>query len=159
MKRYSLFLGVILTNLILFPMDLSAARTPSADAQAAEPKSSKIPKDILKLRDPFKRMTVANPKAVPGSDLEVIPIENLKLIGILTGRGLDKMRAMIQGPNGKTYFVTENMKIGTKRGFIRKITPKGLTIRERTTNVLGEDENVDTELKIISDEKKIGLNW
>jgi len=137
-----------------------AARTPAAETQnTVEGKSGKIPKDILKLRDPFKRMAVANPKAVPESDLEVIPIENLKLIGVLTGRGLDKMRAMLQGPNGKTYFVTENTKLGTKRGYIRKISPKGVIIRERTTNVLGENENVDTELKIQNDEKKIGLNW
>ena len=63
---------------------------------------------------------------------------------------------MLQGPNGKSYFVAEGMAIGFRKGIIRKITHESVLVREQVLNVLGQEENVDSELRLPDEGKNIG---
>jgi Tfp pilus assembly protein PilP len=110
-----------------------------------------ITKEILDQRDPFKMPLVQKTTQIR-SELERFPVEQFKLVGILEGEG--HPRGMLTAPDGKTYFVRENMPIGQKRGIIRKITETAVYVREKVTNVLGEDENSDFTIALPSDEKK-----
>ncbi len=123
---------------------------------------SAISKDELtRLRDPFKRMVTPKMAEAPRTDLEAYPIDQFKLIGVL--RGLDRPRAMLSGPNGHTFFVSENQRMGNRKGLIRKITETSLIVREKFVNVIGKEENLDIELKLAGDGKtsgpKLGTAW
>lgn len=106
---------------------------------------------LAQLRDPFRRPIFVDPNARPRSELENFPVEQYKMVGVLTGT--ERLRAMLVGPNGKTYFVAENTKIGVHKGFIKKISPVGLVVREKVLNTLGTEESIDTELRLPSEMK------
>jgi Tfp pilus assembly protein PilP len=122
--------------------------------QKSAPSSSSISDDLLKVRDPFRMPDAESGHGFSKSELELYPVDSFKLVGILTG--LDHLRALVQSPTKKSYFVAEQMKIGLQGGFIRKIFNDGLLVRERIPNLLGQVENVDTELKIASPDSDSG---
>ena len=113
--------------------------------------ASDIPKDILQQRDPFK-MPLIPRDMTPKSELEMYPVDQFKLVGVLAGE--TELRAMVASPNGKTYFVRKGTGIGMRNGAIRKITESAVIVRETVTNVLGNVENVDTVIKLPSEEKQ-----
>jgi len=104
-----------------------------------------IADEMVNIRDPFKRPNVSH-SAATLSPLESIPLENFKLLGVITGP--ERVRAMVANPEGKTFFVAEKMKIGTRSGVIRKITPEAVFVREKIVNVLGQEEDVETEIRL-----------
>jgi Tfp pilus assembly protein PilP len=61
---------------------------------------------------------------------------------------------MVQAPNGKTYFVTERMAIGDRKGVIRKITDQQIVVREKVVNVLGMEETVNSTIELPPDTKQ-----
>jgi hypothetical protein len=87
---------------------------------------------------------------VPTSDLELYTLDQLKLLAVMTGP--KRLRAMVLAPNGKTYLVWENMKIGMRKGVVRRITPDAVHVREQVVNVLGQEENVDSDIRMKLDE-------
>ena len=109
-----------------------------------------IPKDLRQQRDPFKMPLIIKAKG-PESELEMYAAGDFKLVGVLSGG--NQLRAMISSPNGKTYFVKKGMTIGMRKGSINKITETALTIREKVTNALGDEENQDTVLKLPAETK------
>lgn len=109
-----------------------------------------ISAELLKQRDPFK-MPEDLKAASPQSDLENYSVEEFKLIGILSG-GAHK-RAMISAPNGRTYFVKEGMKLGNLKGMISRITDRSLLVKERRMTTLGDEELIETALKLPSDRR------
>jgi len=104
------------------------------------------PEGMLKLRDPFKRPDIEIAKIEPKSELERYSVDSYKMVAVLTGP--NKMRAMLQDPAGATHLVSENMKIGLRRGVIKKITTDTVFVREKVINVLGQEENLDLEIKL-----------
>lgn len=110
-----------------------------------------IPKDLLKQRDPFKMPAISRAEG-PKSELELYPLEQFRLVGVLAGA--KRIRAMVAAPNGKTYFVKEHMILGQRKGMISKITDTEVHVREKTINVLGEAEFVDSVLKLPNDSKQ-----
>lgn len=136
-----------ITTLVAFLASWTLALS-AASAEVAPPASdsSNVVNDALKLRDPFKRPIIESAQAIPRTELELFAVEQYKMVGVVTGP--TKMRAMVVAPNGKTYFVSENMKMGTRKGLVRKITPDGIQVRERIVNVLGKEENVDAEIRL-----------
>jgi len=100
----------------------------------------------MSLRDPFKRPDRALVVAAPVSELERFPIEQYKLIGVITGAS--RLRAILQDPNGKTHFVAERMRIGTRRGVIREIRSDTVVVREKIVNLLGKEEASDSEIRL-----------
>lgn len=90
-------------------------------------------------RDPFRRLNTSRQiKVQKISDLEMNSVDQYKMVGVSTGP--EKLRALVQGPDGKTHFVTEKMKIGIRNGVITKITSKQIFVREKMTNFMGEEE-------------------
>ena len=73
------------------------------------------------------------------------------MLGAMTGG--KHLTAMVQAPNGKTYFVQEKMPIGDRKGIIRKITDTEIFVRERVVNVLGIEETVNSTIELPSDSK------
>jgi len=103
--------------------------------------------EAAELRDPFKRPASAKiAEVAPSSPLETYPIEQFKLVGVITG--MQRLRAILQDPAGKTHFVTERMRIGTRRGVIREIRADAVIVREKMVNVLGKEEVSDSEIRL-----------
>ncbi len=128
---------------------------PAVVASSEVPSSSnklKIDRALLELRDPFAKPPAPVVALDPKSDLEKIPVADLKMLGVVTGP--DRLRAMVGAPNGRTYFVSESMKIGTRKGVIRKITSNSIKIREKVVDVFGDEQNSDTEIALPKLEKK-----
>lgn len=103
--------------------------------------------EVLRLRDPFQRPASAMLVATrPSSDLESFAVEQFRLVGVITG--MQRLRAILQDPSGKTHFVSEKMRIGTRRGIIRQIRDDAVIVREKVTNVLGREELIDSEIRL-----------
>jgi len=151
-------IGLILfmTSRSLWAADVAPAAQTSTDSTSSQPKEPTLPKEaagispgerMLKMRDPFVIPEGAFPSlATPKGDLERFPIQDFKLLGVVTGPS--RLRALVQSPEGKTYFVAEKMRIGIHNGTIRKITPLLVQVREKIVNVLGQEENVDSDIRL-----------
>jgi Tfp pilus assembly protein PilP len=101
---------------------------------------------LAEIRDPFQKPDFAQ-KVRSVLPLEQFPVEQLQLIGVITGP--NQVRALIRTPDGKTHIVTEKTRLGTSGGSIQRITPVSITVRERIHNaLLGEDEVLDKVLKV-----------
>lgn len=105
---------------------------------------------LLQTRDPFNPPPIVAEAAIEKTELEQVPLEQIKITGIITG--LSQQKAILVTPNGKTHIVGERTKIGTRKGIVKKITANSIVVRERFANVFGKEENIDTEIKIV--EKK-----
>ena len=79
--------------------------------------------------------------------LERFPISEFKLTGIVWG-GLG-YHAMLEGPDGKGYFVRVGAAIGPNRGVVRKITQNTMVVEERYKDPSGEPikKEIIVELK------------
>ena len=129
-----------------------ADATPSVD-QVAAPENDEFEmlansKDSFSsLRDPFRMPSIGEGEdGVIRSPLESTPLDQFKIIGIITGP--DKFRAMLQDPTGQTHLVSEKMKLGVRSGLVKKITGRGIWVQEKVLNVVGQEEVVDTVLKL-----------
>ncbi len=109
--------------------------------------------EVLKLRDPFKMPNLAALRSGGGArtELEQFNLTDYKILGVITGPG--RVRAMIQGPNNKTYFVKQGQKIGTQNGVIKAITPESIVVHEQIVNLLGNKETLVTELRLAAGKK------
>jgi len=99
-------------------------------------------KEIKYLRDPFRAPAIIKDisKVIP--PLERYPVHQFSLLGVSTGS--EQVKGMLRGPDGKTYFVNINDKIGVRSGFIENIKPDSLSVKEKVVNLLGEEEEVTT---------------
>ena len=123
----------------------------SAQSVMASKSIFEIPEDVLKLRDPFKRPKIVIESTIVKSELETVPLDKFKLVGVVTGP--HQLRAMVATDQGKTFFVSEKMKIGLNQGVITKITPDEIQVTERTTNVLGQEEVTESLIKMNADKE------
>jgi len=93
-------------------------------------------------RDPFapivSRMSTQLGQASNLPPLERYPISEYKLTGILWG-GFG-YNAMLEGPDGKGYFVHVGSLIGPNRAVIKKITEDSLVLEEKFKNYMGTDD-------------------
>lgn len=123
---------------------------------ADEPDDSEgVPNEMMSLRDPFKKPALMVEKQVPRSPLERFATEQFKMSGAITG--LDRLKAILVDPEGKTHFVTEGMKIGQRKGVIIQITADKVRIREKIMNVLNREEDQYMEVPLRSEnEMKLG---
>lgn len=90
-------------------------------------------------RDPFTPIIIKEEKkALAGAKapLERYPINEFKLAGVVWG-GLG-YRAMLEGPDGKGYFVRVGTKIGPNQGVVKKITQTSMIIEEKYKDPQGE---------------------
>ena len=108
----------------------------------------------LSVRDPFRRPAPSGPQ-VDDTTPELLryEIDKFKLVGVITGP--KKAKAMLTSPSGKMHIVAEEMPIGTRRGFIKKIAPGMIEIEEKVINLLGQEENIDTVIEIKDEKPKL----
>lgn len=104
-------------------------------------------------RDPFTSLIV---KKEPDKKKGMLPVESyevseFKLIAILWGRG--GYYAVVTLPDGKSYTVKENMKLGLHNGKIYKINKDSVIIREQIRNERGVMGPQDTILKLRGEEE------
>lgn len=141
-----------LLALSLFWASLPAAGAATPADTQGEP--SMPVEQMMKLRDPFKRpLSMKNDSGVPKTPLEMHAVDRYKVIGILTGPS--RMRAVLIDPEGKNYIVSERMKIGLRDGAILKIYHDRVRVREKIKNILGQVENLDTDI-VLNDGKAKG---
>ena len=119
----------------------SSVSQPSSQGGDSNPAES-----LLKLRDPFKRPDAVVEDSAPKSDLELYASHQFILVGVMTGPR--EMRALIQSPSGKTFFLKRGDHIGQRKGIVEKITPDKMAVQEKIVNVLGQAENITTEIKL-----------
>lgn len=90
-------------------------------------------------RDPFTPLIIREEKkALVGAKtpLERYAIYEFKLTGIVWG-GLG-YHAMLEGPDGKGYFVKTGAVIGSNQGVVKKINPNAMIVEERYRDPSGE---------------------
>ncbi len=105
--------------------------------------------EFVKARDPFRAPQIKKVLQGVKAELEQFSVDAFKMTGVVTGP--DHMRGMVMSPDGKTYFVSERMKIGNRSGEIKRITTESIVVREKIVNILGENEYFDTEIKLNAD--------
>lgn len=92
-------------------------------------------------RDPFALLISkeeSKERASSRPPLERYGVSEFKLSGIVWG-GFG-YNAMLEGPDGKGYFVRVGTVIGVNKGIIKKITKDTMIIEEKFKNMLGEME-------------------
>lgn len=109
--------------------------------------------DYMNIRDPFKSPEIQSTVQGNVSQLEKYIVTEYKLTGVMTGP--NRMRAMIQTPDGKTHFISEGIKLGNRGGIVKKITTKSIIVRERSVNALGEEEFTTTEIVMTPDSNSL----
>jgi Tfp pilus assembly protein PilP len=100
-------------------------------------------------RDPFAPLiSKEETRARAGSrpPLERYSISEFKLTGIVWG-GFG-YNAMIEGPDGKGYFVRVGTIIGPNKGTVKKITKDTMEIEEKFKNMLGATERKQIIIKL-----------
>ncbi len=100
-------------------------------------------------RDPFAPIIVAESKKGPALDrppLERYNITDFKLSGIVWG-GFG-FNAILEGPDGKGYFVHAGTVVGPNRGVVKKITPTTLVVEEKYKTYTGETERRETVVEL-----------
>lgn len=94
------------------PANVVSGNTSSVDALLTE-------ELIRTLRDPFAPPVTVVLKEAPKTELETIQLKDFRLNGVITGP--KKVRAMVTGPGGKTYFVAVGDRLGIRQGRITAI--------------------------------------
>jgi type IV pilus assembly protein PilP len=151
MKLIALFFAIsaALVRPAFGQTEAASSVTQTADQPAQQTPVMDIDAEALELRDPFKRpfSVIASP-GVPVGPLESFSVEDFKMVGSIVG--LDRVKAILLDPTGKTHIVSEKMKIGLKQGLIREIRATQVKVREKETNAIGKEESIDTVIKLIS---------
>ncbi len=130
--------------------------TKTVDAKAAEPPAPVYSYNAAGRVDPFAPIIEKNINKAKSGDrppLERYNITEMRLTGIVWG-GFG-YNAMIEGPDGKGYFVRTGTIIGPNRGVIKKITKDAVVIEEKFKTFTGETESKEiiVELRKPQEEK------
>jgi Tfp pilus assembly protein PilP len=121
-------------------------------APGARAEGTNFEEEMMKLRDPFKMPELAHGDTV--SELETIPLEKFKMVGVVTGP--KHVKAMLIGPDGKIFYVGEKTHIGVRKGTIKKISSRAVFVEEKIVNILGQEEVMVTEIKLVDLNKDKG---
>ena len=100
-------------------------------------------------RDPFAPIVVSAERKAQGSNrspLERYDLNEFKLTGIVWG-GFG-YNAMIEGPDGKGYFVRVGTIIGPNKGIIKKITQNKMVVEEKFKTFSGVTERKEIVIEL-----------
>jgi type IV pilus assembly protein PilP len=123
--------------------------TSTASAQVEEKPAEVYSYRPAGRRDPFAPIVskqALKPATSERPPLERYNISEFKLTGIVWG-GFG-YNAMLEGPDGKGYFVRVGSIVGPNRGVIKKITQNMLVIEEKFKNTMGEIERKQIEIQL-----------
>jgi type IV pilus assembly protein PilP len=132
----------------------ATAQQPKSAATATVAKAEEKPFAVYAYspagrRDPFTPIIIREEKKaqVGGkAPLERYPIHEFKLVGVVWG-GLG-YHAMLEGPDGKGYFVRQGTKIGPNQGVVKKITQTTMVIEEKYKDPLGETNRKEIVIEL-----------
>jgi type IV pilus assembly protein PilP len=102
--------------------------------------------DYTQLRDPFKQPELRSTESLTVTPLQRYRVEELRMIAVISG--MRRTRAMVAAGDGKTFVIGKGTPIGIRGGQVVDVSPERVLVRERVVNVLGREENLDTELKL-----------
>ncbi|HSQ78633.1 MAG TPA: pilus assembly protein PilP [Nitrospirota bacterium] len=138
------------------PASTSTQRQPivSATTGTALLKMEEKPVEVFSYRpsgrrDPFAPIVTKQEKKSRISDLpplERYNISEFKLSGIVWG-GFG-YNAVLEGPDGKGYFIRVGTILGPNRGVVKKITQNMIVIEEKFKNVMGETERKEITVQL-----------
>ena len=100
-------------------------------------------------RDPFASIVVKEEKQAKMGDhppLERFNISEFKLTGVVWG-GLG-YNAMVEGPDGKGYFIRVGTVMGLNKGVVKKIMQNNMVIEEKFKNFSGETERREIVIEL-----------
>jgi len=100
-------------------------------------------------RDPFTPIIVREDLKAQSEDrppLERYSIHEFKLTGVVWG-GFG-YNAMLEGPEGKGYFVRVGTIIGQNKGIIKKITKDVMVIEEKFKTISGETDRKEIVIEL-----------
>jgi type IV pilus assembly protein PilP len=100
-------------------------------------------------RDPFAPIVSKQEKKASLGDrppLERYNISEFKLSAIIWG-GFG-YNAMLEGPDGKGYFIRVGTILGPNRGVVKKITQNMIVIEEKFKNAMGETERKEIQVQL-----------
>ncbi len=100
-------------------------------------------------RDPFAPIMEHDTKKTKSGErppLERYNLSELKLSGVVWG-GFG-YSAMVEGPDGKGYFVRTGTILGPNRGVVKKITQNTMIIEEKFKTYTGETERKEIMLEL-----------
>lgn len=117
---------------------------------ATEKPNERVSLQSLKsMRDPFKRIGIDQPDLHDDkvkTELETAPVAEFKMVGVLTGPY--KTRALVRGPSGGVYAVSDGTRIGPQNGYVRKVLPDRIIVNEIMQDVVGDKELVTSEIRL-----------
>jgi type IV pilus assembly protein PilP len=100
-------------------------------------------------RDPFAPIIVRAEQRARGgnlSPLERYDLSQFKFTGVLWG-GYG-YNAMIEGPDGKGYFIRVGTIIGPNKGVVKKITQQTMVVEEKYKTFSGETERKEIVIEL-----------
>ncbi len=118
-----------------------SAPTPTTVSSAEENLAPVYSYNPAGRRDPFAPIIVKDDKKAKAGDrppLERFNVNEFKLTGIIWG-GFG-YNAMMEGPDGKGYFVRVGTIIGPNRGVVKSISQHAVVIEEKYKTYTGETE-------------------
>jgi type IV pilus assembly protein PilP len=135
----------------------STANKPSAQsvktdiAEEEEVKEEIYVYNPIDTRDPFKNpfsiiVEIPVADAIPLTPLQKIGLDQLRLIGIIIGKGAP--RAMVIGPDDKSFILQKGIKIGRNNGVVAQITTEAVFVEEQYLDFVGETKNRIKKIKL-----------
>lgn len=130
------------------PSAITSQVTSSITATVAVPAQPAFTYNPVGRRDPFAPIITKEEKKAKGErpPLERYSLSEFKLTGIVWG-GFG-FNAMLEGPDGKGYFVRVGTIIGQNRGVVKKITQDRMVIEEKFKNFSGETERKEIVIEL-----------
>lgn len=128
---------------------IASASTATTLTQAEEKPADAYTYHAAGRRDPFAPIIMKQEKKASVGDrppLERYNISEFKLTGIVWG-GFG-YNAMVEGPDGKGYFIRVGTILGPNRGVVRKITQNMMVIEETFKNFAGETEHKEIIIEL-----------
>jgi type IV pilus assembly protein PilP len=101
-------------------------------------------------RDPFEPLLVVARQALrpdePLTPLQTYEIGQFRLIGIIVGKGVP--RAMVVAPDGKSYILQRDIKIGKNGGKVTEVQREMVVVEEKFEDFAGDVKTVIQEIRL-----------
>ncbi len=128
---------------------IASAPTPTTISKIEETPAPEYSYNPAGRRDPFAPIIAKEGKKAKVGDrppLERFNVNEFKLTGIIWG-GFG-YNAMLEGPDGKGYFVRVGTIIGPNRGVVKNISQHSLVIEEKYKTYTGETERKEIVVEL-----------
>jgi Tfp pilus assembly protein PilP len=130
----------------------------AATAAPADPQSGPYTYDVDGRRDPFQSLTATGggdsktPPRTTAAGIAGIRVDELSVRGIMQSR--ERLVAMVQGPDNRTYLIHQGDKLAD--GVVKIITPQGLVLVQDVSDPSAKEKTREVRklLRSPEDEKE-----